>query len=197
MGDQRGTLMELAALSLQELMERPLGRRISGAKLAFTYAAPPYLEAVEQAFHADVTFSARQHSLRFPAAWLDEPCALYDEGMHRYLVNRCRQALLARPGAVPGLAEIAASQHVSPRTLIRRLKQGNTSYQSILDDVRKTVSRDFLRNSSMSVARISWRLGFQDPSNFSRAFRNWYGMSPQQYRKQSARFSSTDGMSAE
>jgi AraC-like DNA-binding protein len=115
--------------------------------------------------------------------------------MHRYLVNRC--ALLARPGAVPGLAEIAASQHVSPRTLIRRLKQGNTSYQSILDDVRKTVSRDFLRNSSMSVARISWRLGFQDPSNFSRAFRNWYGMSPQQYRKQSARFSSTDGMSAE
>ena len=214
MGDQRGTLMELAALSLQELMERPLGRRISGAKLAFTYAAPPYLEAVEQAFHADVTFSARQHSLRFPAAWLDEPCALYDEGMHRYLVNRCeeellatagtlpaeiavRQALLARPGAVPGLAEIAASQHVSPRTLIRRLKKGNTSYQSILDDVRKTVSRDFLRNSSMSVARISWRLGFQDPSNFSRAFRNWYGMSPQQYRKQSARFSSTDGMSAE
>jgi AraC-like DNA-binding protein len=207
MGAQRATLMELAALSLQGLMERPLGRTISGAKLAFTYAAQPYLEAVEQAFHANVTFSARQHSLRFPAAWLDEPCALYDEGMHRYLVNRCeeellasagtlpaeiavRQALLARPGAVPGLAEIAASQHVSPRTLIRRLKQGNTSYQSILDDVRKTVSRDFLLNSSMSITRISVRLGYQDPSNFSRAFRTWYGVSPQQYRKQAARFSS-------
>ena len=87
---------------------------------------------------------------------------------------------------MPGLAEIAASQHVSPRTLIRRLKSGNTSYQRILDDVRKTLSRDFLLNSAMSVSRISWRLGYQDPSNFSRAFRTWYGMSPQQYRKQLA-----------
>jgi AraC-like DNA-binding protein len=187
MGDQRNTLMELAA----------------GAKLAFAYAAPPYSEMVRQAFHADVVFSANQHSLRFPASWLDEPCALYDEGMHRYLINRCeeellasagtlpaeiavRQALLARPGSVPGLAEIAASQHVSPRTLIRRLKSGNTSYQRILDDVRKTLSRDFLLNSTMSISRISWRLGYQDPSNFSRAFRNWYGMSPQQYRKRLA-----------
>ena len=200
MGDTRNTLIELAALSLQGLMERPLGRAITGAKLAFAYAAPPYSEMVREAFHADVVFSANQHSLRFPAAWLDEPCALYDEGMHRYLINRCeeellasagtlpaeiavRQALLARPGSVPGLAEIAASQHVSPRTLIRRLKRGSTSYQRILDDVRKTLSRDFLLNSAMSISRISWRLGYQDPSNFSRAFRNWYGMSPQQYRK--------------
>lgn len=199
MGDQRGTLMELAALSLQGLIERPLGRAITGAKLAFAYAAPPHKDMVEQAFHAEVSFSADQHSLRIPAAWLDEPCALGDEGMHRYLVNRCeeellasagtlpaeiavRQALLARPGTVPGLAAIAASQHVSPRTLIRRLKQGGTSYQSILDDVRKTLSRDFLLNSAMSISRISWRLGYQDPSNFSRAFRNWYGTSPQHYR---------------
>jgi AraC-like DNA-binding protein len=94
-----------------------------------------------------------------------------------------RQALLARPGEIPSLAEIAASQHVSPRTLIRRLKRGNTSYQRILNDVRKTLSRDFLLNSSMSIARISWRLGYQDPSNFSRAFRGWYGVSPQHYRK--------------
>jgi hypothetical protein len=144
MGDTRNTLIELAALSLQGLMERPLGRAITGAKLAFAYAAPPYSEMVREAFHADVVFSANQHSLRFPAAWLDEPCALYDEGMHRYLINRCeeellasagtlpaeiavRQALLARPGSVPGLAEIAASQHVSPRTLIRRLKRGNVA----------------------------------------------------------------------
>jgi AraC-like DNA-binding protein len=200
MGDQRSTLMELAALSAQSLLERPLGREIIGASLAFAYRAPPYRQALEQAFHAEVSFEAKRHSLRFPAAWLDEPCALYDEAMHRYLLNRCeeelltaagglpaeiavRQALLARPGALPGLADIAASQHVSARTLIRRLKKGNTSYQAILDDVRKTLARDYLLNSAMSVTRISWRLGYQDPSNFSRAFRKWYGASPQQYRR--------------
>ena len=157
MGDQRGTLMELAALSLQGLLERPLGRDITGATLAFSHAAPPYREAVEQAFHAQVSSSARQHSLKIPA-------------------------LLARPGALPSLTEIAATEHVSPRTLIRRLKRGNTSYQTILDDIRKTLSRDLLLNSAMTVARISWRLGYRDLANFSRAFRNSYGMSPQQYR---------------
>ena len=49
MGNQRGTLMELAALSLQGLMERPLGRAITGARLAFAYAAPSYSDLVQQA----------------------------------------------------------------------------------------------------------------------------------------------------
>ena len=199
-GDQRSTLMEMAALSLQGLLERPLGREMTGAKLACSYAAPTYREAVEQAFHAEVSYCADQHSLGFPADWLDEPCVLFDEAMHRYLVNRCeeellastgtlpaeiavRQALLARPGEFPSLTEIAASQHVSPRTLIRRLKRGNTSYQSILNDVRQQLSRDFLPNSTFSISQISCRLGYRDPSNFSRAFRSWYAMSPHQYRR--------------
>src|SRR5210317_2629932 len=48
MGDQRRTLMELAALSLQGLMERPLGRAISGAKLTFAFAEPPYADRMKQ-----------------------------------------------------------------------------------------------------------------------------------------------------
>ena len=200
MGEHRGTLMEIAALSLQNLLERPLGRTIEGASLEFAHTAPDYADLFEQAFHADVRFSAEQHAFRIPASWLDEPCALFDQAMHSYLVGRCeeellatagvlppeiavRQALLSKPGKIPGLPEIAQSQNVSSRTLMRRLKQANTSYQQILDDVRKTLSRDFLRNSDMTVTNIAWYLGFQDPSNFSRAFRGWYGESPQDYRK--------------
>jgi AraC-like DNA-binding protein len=119
--------------------------------------------------------------------------------MHRYLVMRCeedlravsgilpaeiavRQALLARPGELPGLARIAADQNVSPRTLIRRLKRGNTSYNAILEDIRKTLASDYLLRSDMSVTRIGYRLGYQDPSNFGRAFRGWFGASPGRYR---------------
>jgi AraC-like DNA-binding protein len=83
----------------------------------------------------------------------------------------------------PDLAEIAANQHISPRTLIRRLKRGNTSYQAILEDVRKTMAVDYLLHSGMSVASIAYRLGYQDPSNFGRAFRSWFGVPPGKYRK--------------
>ena len=200
LAEHRGTLMEIAALSLQYLLERPLGRTIAGAKLEFAHAAPAYAELFEEAFHADVTFSAEQHAFRIPASWLEEPCALFDQAMHTYLIGRCqeellatagvlppevavRQALLSQPGNVPGLPEIAQSQNISARTLMRRLKQANTSYQQILDDVRRTLSRDFLRNSNMTITDIAWYLGFQDPSNFSRAFRSWYDESPLDFRR--------------
>lgn len=199
MGDQRQALIELAALSLQGLIERPLGWEIQGAILSFAYPQPAYGAALARAFHCDLAFGAERHSLRLPAAWLGQSCALSDEAMHRYLLRRCeeelaagagampaelavRQALLARPGSLPGLAEVAAAQHVSPRTLIRRLKRAGTSFQAIRDDVRQTVARDFLLNSDLAISRIASRLGYRDPSNFGRAFRRWHGISPRAFR---------------
>ncbi|MEE4217006.1 MAG: AraC family transcriptional regulator ligand-binding domain-containing protein [Xanthomonadales bacterium] len=201
MGTQRRLLVELALLSVQGLIERPLGRKMRGAQLAFALAPPSYRDMLNQAFHADVVFGARRHSLRFPAAWLDEPCVLHDEAMHRYLLGRCeaelklmsgilpaeiavRQALLASPGRLPGLREIAAGQNLSPRTLIRRLKHGNTSYRIICNDVRRSLAIDYLANSGLSIGHIAYHLGYQDPSNFGRAFRSWFGLTPGQYRKQ-------------
>ena len=200
MGEEHNALVELALLAVQALLERPLGRDLQGARIALAYPAPRYREQLETVFHPRLEYAANRHALGFPAIWLDEPCALFDEAMHRYLVTRCedelrlasgilpaeiavRQALLSRPDELPGLGEIAASQHISPRTLIRRLKSGNTSYQAILEDVRKTMAVDYLLYSGMSVASIAYRLGYQDPSNFGRAFRSWFGVSPGSYRR--------------
>lgn len=199
MSDQRQVLIELAALSLQGLVERPLGREMHGATLSFAYDRPVYADALAQVFHAKLVHGADRHALRLPLAWLETPCALYDEAMHRYLLGRCeeemaaitgglpaevavRQALLAKPGTLPTLAEVAAGQHISCRTLIRRLKSEGSSFRRIRDHVRQTLSRDYLLNSDMSISRIAWRLGYQDPSNFSRAFRRWHGVTPRAFR---------------
>jgi AraC-like DNA-binding protein len=204
MGEERTALIELVMLALQGLLERPLGREIREANITFANPAPVYRQQLETTFHPELTFNASGHTLSFPVTWLDEHCALFDEAMHRYLVARCveeletasgvipaeiavRQALLARPRKPPGLAEIASMQHVSPRTLIRRLKRGHTSYHEILESVRKTLATDYLLNADMSVASIAYRLGYQDPSNFGRAFRRWFKTSPGHYRRQSKR----------
>ena len=94
-----------------------------------------------------------------------------------------RQALLARPENLPGLSEIAADQNVSRRTLIRRLKRAGTSYKAVLEDVRKTLAEDYLLRSDLSITRIGYLLGYRDPSNFGRAFRSWFGMSPGRFRR--------------
>ena len=199
MGAERNALVELAILSIQGLLERPLGREIKGARIAFAYPSPVYGNQLDTAFHPELEFNASRHKLSFPVKWLDEACVLHDEAMHRYLLLRCeedlrvvsgilpaeiaiRQALLSRPEQLPGLGEIAATQNISPRTLIRRLKQANTSYNAILEDVRKTLAVDYLLRSDMSVTGIGYRLGYQDPSNFGRAFRGWFGTSPGRFR---------------
>jgi len=202
MGEERNALVELAVLSIQGLLERPLGRELQGAQIAFAYPSPDYAEQLSTTFHPELEFNASRHKLSFPVAWLDEQCVLHDEAMHRYLLMRCeedmralsgilpaeialRQALLARPENLPSLGEIAVSQNISPRTLIRRLKQVNTSYNAILEDVRKTLAVDYLLRSDMNITNVGYRLGYQDPSNFGRAFRTWFGTSPGRYRDQS------------
>lgn len=199
MGAERAALVELALLAIQSLLERPLGREIRGARVSLGLPEPAYGDRLREAFHADLELNAAGHALRFPREWLAEPCILHDAQMHRYLVARCeedlasaagalpaeiavRQALLANPANPPGLAGIAATQHVSQRTLIRRLKRGGTSYRAILEGVRRTLARDYLLNSDFSAGNIAHRLGYQDASNFGRAFRSWYGVSPGRYR---------------
>jgi len=199
LGVERQALVELTLLAIQNMLEGPLGREIHGARIALAYPEPEYRDRLAGSFHAQLQFNAGGHLLRFPAAWLNEPCILHDAAMHRYMLSRCeedlradagvlpaevavRHALLASPDQLPSLAEIAAGQHVSTRTLIRRLKRGRTSYKAILEHVRRTLAIDYLLHSEMSVASIAFRLAYHDPSNFGRAFRSWFGISPGQYR---------------
>jgi AraC-like DNA-binding protein len=199
MGDERAALVELTLLAIQNMIERPLGREIHGARIALAYPEPAYRDRLAGSFHPRLEFNAGGHLLSFPAGWLREKCILHDAAMHRYLVARCeedlrlsmgvlpieiavRQALLASTRNLPGLREIAATQHVSSRTLIRRLRRAGTSYKAIREDVRKTLAADYLLNSELSVASIAFRLAYHDPSNFGRAFRSWFGISPGQYR---------------
>ena len=199
LGAERAALVELALLAIQNMLERPLGRELREARIEFAYPEPGYRDQLARSFHARLEFNASGHLLSFPATWLDEPCMLHDAAMHRYLLSRCeedlraeagilpaevavRQALLANTDRLPCLAEIAARQHVSTRTLIRRLKRGGTSYKAILEEVRRTLAVDYLLHSAMSVASIAYRLGYHDPANFGRAFRTWFGVSPGRYR---------------
>ena len=74
------------------------------------------------------------------------------------------------------------------RTLQRRLHYNGLTYSELVDEVRRESACRLLKADRMSVAEIAVALGFSDPSNFSRAFHRWLGVSPSKYRnKHSAR----------
>jgi AraC-like DNA-binding protein len=81
--------------------------------------------------------------------------------------------------------EIASSIHVSQRSLQRRLKEQGISFSQLLENTRRDLSLQYVRDPQHSFNEISFLLGFAEPGNFSRAFKRWYGKSPSQYRQDS------------
>ena len=98
------------------------------------------------------------------------------------LLTRVRRLLLTRPGDFPDLESAASALHTSGRSLRRHLAAAGTSYQQVLDEVRKRLALQYLETTHLPLFEIAVLLGFSDPSNFRRAFRKWTGRAPTDYR---------------
>ena len=80
------------------------------------------------------------------------------------------------------LEAVAARLHLSPSALRSRLRQHGTTYSAMLDRLRRDHAKRALRQSQLSIAEIGHRLGFAHPPAFHRAFRRWFGVTPNAYR---------------
>jgi AraC-like DNA-binding protein len=109
---------------------------------------------------------------------------------HQELQAKIKELLSSRTGEVPSFENIADHLHVSPRTLNRRLKANGTTYKEIVSDIRKRQAVEYLSGNNFSIDEIAYRLGYKEPSNFSKAFRKWTGFSPSQYRDKYLSFDS-------
>lgn len=86
-------------------------------------------------------------------------------------------------GEKTDIKTIAANLAVSARNLQNRLKEEKTSYQIILDQVRKEVALNYLNQKDVTICDIAFLLGFSEQSAFNHAFKRWSGLTPGHYRK--------------
>jgi len=114
----------------------------------------------------------------------DELCAsmLKEMKMATGPAREVRDLILRTPSDFPSLPEVAAQLYTTPRTLRRKLAEQNTSYQQILNDVRKTLAVKFLRETELSMDEIAQRVGFSDSRNFRQAFKKWTDTTPSSHR---------------
>ncbi|MFC4522355.1 AraC family transcriptional regulator [Cupriavidus pinatubonensis] len=95
-------------------------------------------------------------------------------------VRRVVQQALPTLLSLPDLAERLA---MSPRTLHRKLDASGTSFQKIKDGLRRDMALHFLTRGNTPLKQIATSLGFSDQSTFQRAFVQWTGVSPGEYRR--------------
>jgi AraC-like DNA-binding protein len=85
-------------------------------------------------------------------------------------------------GTVPPLGDGARELAMSERTLQRALRGDGTSYQRLLDQVRRELAVSHLADPGTSAGQVGFLLGFSEPSAFHRAFRRWTGRTPSAFR---------------
>jgi len=83
---------------------------------------------------------------------------------------------------IPSSDEVAQRLAISPQTLRRRLADDGTSFRRVRDDVLRDTAVTSLVGGEESIADLAIRLGFSEPSAFTRAFRRWTGNPPSAYR---------------
>jgi AraC-like DNA-binding protein len=198
LGDaERAALLDIVLLSTQGLVESAIGRPMHHGRFELPYSAPAHARHYAECFHAPVAFDREEAAVVIPREWLDIECPLADPllfaasvqtlaaGARRldggsFVPARVEQ-LLATRGA-RGAGAVARALGMSRRTLARRLRAGGASYRRLREANQKTEAARLLRDRELTVADVAYTLGYEDPANFGRACRRWFGMAPGAYR---------------
>jgi AraC-like DNA-binding protein len=83
-------------------------------------------------------------------------------------------------------ADLAKALGLHERTLQRRLKAEDTSFEALRDEARRDLAQTYLAQADVPLAHIAEMLGYAEASAFTRAARRWFGMSPRDMRKKLA-----------
>jgi AraC-like DNA-binding protein len=98
------------------------------------------------------------------------------------------RAIIARLMRIGDCAQgdVAGALGLHERTLQRRLKAEDTSFETLRDDVRRELAQAHLAQKNVPLAHIAEMLGYAEPSAFTRACQRWFGAAPREIRKQMA-----------
>ncbi len=196
-------LIETPLLILQRYIETMYATDFGAARLDLAYPPTAHAACYSQHFRCPVRFDAPRSTLVFPRSWREMRNLDYRESTWSHALGQC-QALASsrerttlgeihrllvrafdladRPRALPTLNEVAAQLHLAPRTLIRRLRAMGTTYQATTDDFLQRRAAELLGNDEVKIKEVAAALGFQNPANFGKAFKRWFGVSPGSFR---------------
>lgn len=192
---------ETAIAAFATLTRMLVDAPVSAQRVEFVNAPPDDITPYEEFFQCPVSFGHARTTVTFSADYLALPIRHRDPGLRTLLEQQAdallrtlpdndefehalRQALVrALHRGEPTLENVAASLHMSPRTLQRRLADRDLLFHDLLEATRLALARDYLGNPNLSLTEIALLLGYSEQSAFTRAFRRWTGQTPRQARK--------------
>ena len=178
-------------------------RKFRPKRVSMGRPRPDCSHRMEVFFNAPIEYGAAQNALWFERELLMQPlpnanpalARANDQVVIEYL-DRFDRSLVAMqvrarliemlPAGQPTQGDIAVALNMSLRNLQRKLQVEGTNYRTLLDETRRELAIQYIRETHRPIGEIAWLLGFAETSNFTRAFRRWTGVSPNEYRRQTS-----------
>ena len=170
-------------------------------EVSFVSPAPKELNKYNEIFNAPLKFGRSENELLMDRDCLGLPIFLSDQTvlttLEQLADNRLKELFpentLSREvnktigkelmgGREINLDVVAGKLAMSPRNLQLKLKEEGTTYQEVLDDLRKKIALDNLKEPGASIGDLAFLLGYSDQSAFNHAFKRWTGKTPRQFR---------------
>jgi AraC-like DNA-binding protein len=101
---------------------------------------------------------------------------------HEFTLETVANAVLAGMHENLSLEALAQRLHTTERTLQRNLLREGWVFSDIVELQRRYLAADLLHGDELSISSEADRLGYGETSNFLRAFRRWYGVTPGTFR---------------
>ncbi len=175
--------------------------RLPVKALRLRRAAPPYASRFEELLGVTPQFGQAQNETSVPVELLgmslpqsnpqtlracEEECRrlVQSHRMRSGLAGQIRDRLTRSPADIPTMTALAGELSLNPRTLRRRLATEGACYEGLVDEVRGALAEELLAGTDLSIEEIAARLGYSEPSAFTRAFKRWKAIAPRVYRQQ-------------
>ena len=187
--------IDAGVASIVILCRQGRGGQVDPVLVRLSRAEPACSSRLQAFFGCPIEFGAAENSLVFRVTDLDAqlPTAnpvllrVNEQVLTDYLARLERsevtvqvQARLIQllPSGEVDESSIARALNLSLRSMQRKLKARGVSFRKLLDDTRRQLAEQYLKDSTLSVSEIAYLLGFAEVSSFSRAFRRWTGHAP-------------------
>lgn len=192
---------ELSLGMFCNIFRSALGPNWSPLEVRFEHEGPNHPGHHAAVFGAPVQFGRRTNAFAFRRRDLDARMPDADPYLFSvirpFLEQRCQKleapedfATIVRDqikmnlgSTEPTPAQVARILGFSDNAFRKALKQHGISFNDLLKAARQELAMHYLADADMPLTEIAFNLGYSELSAFSRAFRNWAGMSPQRYRR--------------
>lgn len=172
----------------------------------FECSPPKYIEHYKQFFHCEVLFNQPENMIKLDQLALCKPCLNHSASTFELLQRHAEASLkkanhpisfadkVARVIApllqakTPKLEQVAEQLNMPAWTVRRKLVEQGSGFQQVLNQTRQNLAITYIKETELSLAEISYLLGFNSPTAFQRAFKRWQGVAPGQYRLEQQKY---------